>query len=125
MSYFDLRSTAILGDSLEELFHGVTIPNTICARKTTQFDELDIDKVIYNGPATIIKWLDGSETIVRKTEDDPMDFEKAFLMAYFQKKSGFSKTACGKFMDTIIETAIEQQTNANKKMLKKLDKKQK
>lgn len=37
--------------------------------------------VIYNGPATIVFWSDGSKTVVKCTETDEFDWEKGLAMA--------------------------------------------
>jgi len=47
-----------------------------------------IDRVIFNNPATIILWKDGSKTVVKKTEDDVWDPEKGFCMAVIKKLYG-------------------------------------
>ncbi len=47
-----------------------------------------IDRVIYNDPATIIIWKDGSKTVVKCMEGDEYDPEKGFAMAYLKKVLG-------------------------------------
>lgn len=46
-----------------------------------------IEKVIFNDPATIIKWRDGSKTVV-KAENEPFDPEKGLAMAIAKKALG-------------------------------------
>lgn len=46
-----------------------------------------IDKVIFNEPATIILWKDGTKTVV-KAVDEPFDREKGFAMAVLKKMAG-------------------------------------
>lgn len=46
-----------------------------------------IEKVIFNDPATIIKWRDGSKTVV-KAENEPFDPEKGLAMAITKKALG-------------------------------------
>ncbi len=46
-----------------------------------------IDKVIFNEPATIILWKDGTKTVV-KAIDEPFDREKGFAMAVLKKMAG-------------------------------------
>ena len=58
-----------------------------------------IDRVIFNNPATIIIWKDGSKTIVKKSEDDQWDPEKGFCMAIIKKLYGHTS-----FMKKYIET---------------------
>ena len=47
-----------------------------------------IKKVIFNEPATIILWTDGSKTIVKCAEDEVFDAEKGFAMAVCKKLFG-------------------------------------
>lgn len=44
-------------------------------------------RVIYNDPATIILWADGTKTVV-KVHDEPFDKEKGFAMAVLKKALG-------------------------------------
>ena len=59
----------------------------------------DIKKVIFNGPATIILWDDGTKTVVKCKEGDPYSKEAGFALCLLKKWSGndFHKvlrTAC-------------------------------
>lgn len=47
-----------------------------------------IKKVIFNYPATIVLWIDGTKTVVRSVEDDPYDPEKGLAMAIVKKALG-------------------------------------
>ena len=47
-----------------------------------------IDRVIFNDPATIIIWKDGSKTVVKRSDDDIWDPEKGFCMAIIKKLYG-------------------------------------
>ena len=47
-----------------------------------------IDRVIFNDPATIILWNDGSKTVVKRSDDDVWDSEKGFCMAVIKKLYG-------------------------------------
>ena len=49
---------------------------------------LRISKVIFNEPATIILWNDGSKTVVKCSEDDVFDHEKGMAMAICKKILG-------------------------------------
>lgn len=48
----------------------------------------EIRKVIYNPPATIILWEDGTKTVVKCCETDIYDPEKGFAMAIIKKLCG-------------------------------------
>lgn len=51
-----------------------------------------IKKVIFNNPATIIIWSDGTKTVVKKQKGDRWDPEKGFAMAYLKKLLGGDNT---------------------------------
>lgn len=46
-----------------------------------------IKKVIFNDPATIVYWSDGSKTVV-KANDEPFDREKGLAMAISKRALG-------------------------------------
>ena len=48
----------------------------------------EIRKVIFNNPATIVFWNDGSKTVVKCAEEDTFDPEKGLAMAYMKWKMG-------------------------------------
>ena len=48
---------------------------------------LGIDRVIFNDPATIVVWNDGSKTVV-KASNEPFDPEKGLAMAIAKKALG-------------------------------------
>jgi len=45
------------------------------------------DRIIFNPPATIVNWNDGTKTVV-KTHDEPFDREKGLAMAFMRKIYG-------------------------------------
>ena len=47
-----------------------------------------IRRVIFNAPATIVFWLDGSKTVVKAQNGEPFDKEKGLAMAICKKLSG-------------------------------------
>lgn len=44
-----------------------------------------IKDVIFNDPATIVKWADGTRTVVKVQKGEPYDEEKGLAMAYIKK----------------------------------------
>lgn len=48
----------------------------------------EIEKVIFNDPATIVFWSDGTKTIVKCSKDDTFDKEKGLAMAVCKKLLG-------------------------------------
>lgn len=67
-------------------------------------------KVIFNGPATVVMWQDGTKTVVKKTEDDTDDREKAVMFAILKK-------ACGSRakMNRYLKLFKEDKSNEEKK----------
>ncbi len=53
--------------------------------------KLNIREVIFNDPATIVFWLDGTKTVVIKSDDDQWDPEKGLAMAVIKKYFGTNK----------------------------------
>lgn len=62
--------------------------------KIMRFDSCKptIKKVIFNDPATIVFWTDGTKTIVKCGENDDFDPEKGIAMACMKKLLGTNKT---------------------------------
>lgn len=48
----------------------------------------EIEKVIFNDPATIVIWSDGTKTVVKRQDDEPFDKEKGLAMAISKKFLG-------------------------------------
>ena len=59
-----------------------------CYLPASNKPDLYITKVIFNGPATIVYWSDGSKTVVRCSEEDTFDGEKGLVMAMVKKALG-------------------------------------
>lgn len=49
---------------------------------------VSIRKVIFNDPATIVLWSDGSKTVVKCSPEDSYDMEKGLAMAIVKKMAG-------------------------------------
>lgn len=57
-------------------------------RKQTMRKPIKIKKVIFNNPATIVMWSDGTKTVVKCSERDTYDPEKGLAMAIAKKSFG-------------------------------------
>lgn len=53
---------------------------------------LTINKVIFNDPATIIMWNDGTKSVVKCQNGEVFDAEKGFALAYLKKLLGNDNT---------------------------------
>ena len=87
-----------------------------------------IDRVIFNDPATIILWKDGSKTVVKRSDDDIWDPEKGFCMAVIKKLYGHT-SFIKRFMEPdeempilTVEEACESLKNFGKKLNDMMDK---
>lgn len=66
--------------------------------KTKPFETMPkIEKVIFNPPATIVKWKDGTKTIVKCQDGDEFDWEKGLAMAYVKRAFNNERTYYGLF----------------------------
>ena len=57
------------------------IPNSITSFYNPIKVTFAIEKVIFNDPATIVIWEDGSKTVVKAQNGEPFDKEKGLAMA--------------------------------------------
>ena len=66
--------------------------STECAKKNNivKFGmcSVSICKVIFNDPATIVLWSDGTKTVVKCGPEDSFDMEKGLAMAIVKKMAG-------------------------------------
>lgn len=62
-------------------------------------DTFEIEKVIFNNPATIVLWKDGTKTVVKCSEYDLYDTQTGLLMCIAKKAYGNG----GRFNDVIRE----------------------
>ena len=62
-----------------------------CSERWKQFIKPKVEKVIFNGPATIVLWLDGTKTVV-KCDDEEFDKEKGLAMAIAKRFLGTNKS---------------------------------
>lgn len=61
-----------------------------------------IDRVIFNGPATIVFWTDGTKTVVKCAEGETYDKKTSILWAYAKKICGTS-SRMNKVLDKLVE----------------------
>ena len=54
----------------------------------------EIKNVIFNAPATIVFWADGTKTVVKAQDDDMFDPEKGLAMAISKKALGNKGNYC-------------------------------
>lgn len=74
------------------------------------FTPESIKKVIYNDPATIIFWSDGTKTVVKCMEDEDYDPEKGFMAAVTKKVFG---DKYGWIMRNHVKPAVENENTVS------------
>ena len=75
---------------------------------------LEVKKVIYSGPCTIVIWADDSKTIVRCQDGDTYSKEVGLLMCLAKKVWG-TNTSGSNFNDYISKVISEKEEVAKKK----------
>ena len=93
-------------------------PNSPIKPKSTR-SVPDIEKVIFNYPATIIFWKDGTKTVVKCSEDDEFNPEVGMAMAIAKKALGNKGNYCNEFKKW-VEPYYETESSAISLALKKL-----
>lgn len=86
--------------------------NGSCTISTSDFGPISrkqlamnsITKVIFNNPATIVIWSDGTKTVVKCDERDEFDPEKGLAMAICKKHFG------GGFYNDVFKKWIPEET---------------
>lgn len=68
-----------------------------------------IKKVIFNDPATIVFWRDGSKTVVKCQDGDIYDPEKGLAMAISKKALGNKGNYCNEFKKWLPEDEEEEE----------------
>lgn len=77
--------------------------------------KLKIKNVIFNKPATIVFWLDGTKTVVKAQPGEKYDAEKGLALAIAKKALGNK----GNYYDTLKEWLPETSNEAKKKQRRK------
>lgn len=87
--------------------------------KNTKQGMLDkIEKVIFNDPATIVIWTDGTKTVV-KSEGEKFDPEKGLAMAISKKLLGNNN---GYYYEVFKKWVPKKKTHSKKVVLKAVEK---
>ena len=79
------------------------------ATTSKSVSEPSIKKVIFNDPATIVFWSDGSKTVVKCQDGDIYDPEKGLAMAISKKALGNKGNYCNEFKKWLPEDEEEEE----------------
>ena len=80
-----------------DIYPEITLEGRWMAGSSEKDPSITISKVIFNPPATIVFWKDGSKTVVKCQEGDVFDPEKGLAMAFMKKAYGNA----GKYCDEV------------------------
>ena len=80
--------------------------------KIKEYEKMQIEDVIFNDPATIVFWRDGSKTVV-KAQNEPFDKEKGLAMAIAKKVYGNEGNYYNEFKKFIKDDAKEESEDKN------------
>lgn len=69
---------------------------------------MDYDQVIFNPPATIVLWSDGTKTVVRCGERDKYDKEKGLALCFMKKALGNTSRA----LNDVLHAEIKHEEDA-------------
>lgn len=72
-------------------------------------------KVIFNGPATVVLWTDNTKTVVKRSEGEPDDREKALMYCVFKKFLDDKKRDMDKYLKLFYKVLEEDKSNEKKK----------
>ena len=81
--------------------YGIIPGMVYCVADHTPKNINDIKKYIINENVAVIIWSDNTKTISFRHEEDVFDKELGFLLAYFYKRWGRSKSATKRVLNTI------------------------
>ena len=74
-----------------------------------------IEEVIFNPPATVVYWKDGTKTVVKCKADETFDYEKGLAMAICKKLYGNEYNFHKVFKKWIPEDTVEKVEKEEKK----------
>lgn len=90
--YFTKTSTELTEEEKNYMLNDILVTRDLAslsfAFNDTVFIKVKPVKVIFNNPATIVIWNDGTKTIVKKQKGDRYDKEKGLALCYMKKALG-------------------------------------
>lgn len=76
-----------------------------------------IDRVIFNAPATIVIWLDGTKTIVKCQEGDTFDEQTGLALCFMKKALGNSSRKFNDILHAYVPVRSEMEVYADNKLM--------
>lgn len=93
-SYQPLHYTVVWSEVHSLTEAGTAIFADVVCQWIKKYDKCDIKEVIFNPPATIVFWNDGTKTVVKCQNDEVFDAEKGLAMAISKKYFGNKGSYC-------------------------------
>lgn len=87
----ELNARAIVNEAIDRVYSGALrrqVPRKVTTRTVILNSMPEIRKVIFNYPATVVLWSDGTKTVVKAGDYDIYDPEKGLAMAIAKKALG-------------------------------------
>ena len=87
----ELKARAIVNEAIDRVYSGALrrqVPRKVTTRTVILNSMPEIRKVIFNYPATVVLWSDGTKTVVKAGDYDIYDPEKGLAMAIAKKALG-------------------------------------
>ena len=115
-THYSVGEKYVFKESELKLVNELPIPpvhlNCLYSRSNFEWDIAPkIKRVIFNDPATIIMWTDGTKSVVKCQNGEPFDAEKGFALAYLKKllgnKNEFNKEIHKWVTDNVGEITTE------------------
>ena len=97
----DRETIEDLQDTLTKMFLYSGCSNIMLRNKS-----VEITKVIFNNPATIVFWSDGEKTVVKCSCDEAFDEEKGLSMAISKRVLGNKSNYYNEFKKWLPEIAV-------------------
>ena len=96
----------------EDIFNGIF---------TFGLASIKVDKVIFNYPATIVYWSDGTKTVVHCREDETFDKEEGLVMAICKKALGNKGNFNNVIKKLLKEAIVQNDKQPEKSNMEKLN----
>lgn len=106
------------------------IDEFMCARPATELTnyslcysearKFKVERVMVNGPATIVFWKDGTKTVAKCLPEDKFDLEKGIAICFMKKAS---KESCVKIFENARKDILKKLQDELEKLNKELEKK--
>jgi hypothetical protein len=102
LPYSTAATRTIVNAILVEKENPMKSVNTPRTRKAPRMDDL-VKNIIFNGPATIVFWKDGTKTTVKCDEKDIPDKSKAIALCFMKKMFGNTSE-----FNTVLRTYVPE-----------------